>query len=455
MITVMTESIFPEHSEYKFYKNQVQRCTDVIAGSDVIKEKGTEYLPRLSGQTDDEYKAYKNRALFFNITSRILSTNVGVIVRRTPTLKYNSVMKPYFENDTLNIVSFNELFRSAVRNLTSKGRVAVLIDTDNERNLPLLKLIPTENIINWEIDDNGRVIQVLLRLCSREVDPETFVEEISDVYYRLHLVDGIYTISEYTGNNRTASKISQPAILGKKLNYIPMPCCNLFGADISPSKSPIIEIVDINLSHYLSSADLENGRHFVGLPTPYVTGATSETKLHVGGTTAWVIPSEKAHVGYLEFLGQGLDSLSRALTEKQAQMAQFSAQLMDTSSKGSEAEGTVRLRYSSDSANLSDIALSTETLLNTAYAIVAEWIGTEKPSIELNKDFISTKMSYNELLALHKSFIEGSISEEVFIYNLQRGEISPTTIENVIGKPPVTEKVVTNTEKEKNDDTNV
>jgi hypothetical protein len=41
----------------------------VIAGEDAVKAAGERYLSRLDSQNDEEYAAYKNRALFFNATS--------------------------------------------------------------------------------------------------------------------------------------------------------------------------------------------------------------------------------------------------------------------------------------------------------------------------------------------------------------------------------------------------
>jgi len=190
----------------------------------------------------------------------------------------------------------------------------------------------------------------------------------------------------------------------------------------------MLDIVDINLSHYRSSADLETGRHFLGFPQPVVTGATTETELYVGGTRAWVLPNDKAKAYYMEFLGQGLKALSDALKEKNDEMAVFSAMLQNRSVRGSEAEGTVRLRYSSDAASLVTVAQSSESILNKTYRIIASWYDPEltpEPEIVLNKDFLSDRLTYNELTALTKAWVEGGLSDDEYRYNLQRGEIIP------------------------------
>jgi hypothetical protein len=211
------------------------------------------------------------------------------------------------------------------------------------------------------------------------------------------------------------------------MTYIPFVFVNPIGVGISDVKPPVLDIVDINISHYRTSADLEHGRHFTGLPTPYVLGAPAETVLKIGSSTAWVIADYQAKVGYLEFTGQGLASLERALVEKQAQLASLSARLIDNSSKGSEAAETVRLRYMSETASLRSVVQSVEAAINRAYAFCADMEGLDKNSVSitLQKEFLDTGLSPQMLNALVKSYLEGGITKEILIHNLSRGDLLP------------------------------
>jgi hypothetical protein len=106
-------------------------------------------------------------------------------------------------------------------------------------------------------------------------------------------------------------------------------------------------------------------------------------------------------------------------------MANFSAQLQDKSTRRSEAEGTVRLRYSSDAASLVEVASSVEAMLNKVYSIIATWSDYDTPNIELNKDLLSGKLSAQDITALTKSWLDGALTDEQLMYNLRRGEIIP------------------------------
>ena len=52
---------------------------DVMAGEAAIKAGGEKYFPRLDAQSDEEYTAYKNRAAFFNATSRSSEGFIGIL----------------------------------------------------------------------------------------------------------------------------------------------------------------------------------------------------------------------------------------------------------------------------------------------------------------------------------------------------------------------------------------
>jgi hypothetical protein len=170
---------------------------------------------------------------------------------------------------------------------------------------------------------------------------------------------------------------------------------------------------------------LEHGRHFTGLPTPVAIGVDADSSLHIGSTQAWVLPPVGADAKFLEFTGQGLASLEKALVEKQSQLASMSARLIDNSSKGSENADIVRLRYSSEAATLSGIVDVCSALLNWVYAITAIMLreNPDEVEIKLSTDFVSGRLSTKEIAELTESYISGGISAETLVFNLRRGQV--------------------------------
>jgi hypothetical protein len=412
------------HPEYVTRAPQWIRCRDVIEGSDVIKNKGVSYLPKLLGQTNAEYLAYKKRALFFSVSGRSLSGLVGMLIRRQPTVTKTPQMDKYFEDSSHGHMSFSELISYTANEVLMVGRVFILIDWPSAGGDPYITTYNSECVINWSVDDAGTLQWLVIK--EQVVDPtetDPFDQTMVDVYRHIRVEDGAYTIDTYDDTLTLISSVS-PTVSGAVLDRIPGVMVTPSGVSMTLEKPPILDIVDVNLSQYMTSADLEHGRHFTALPTPVVSGVNMDTELKIGSQTAWAIP-EKAKAYYLEFQGSGLNSLEKAMGEKTSQMAQFSTRLMDTSSRGSEAADTVRLRHSGEAATLSGVAYAIESAMNIIYGTIAELEDLGDVNIDLNKDFLDTRLSHADLRELTASLVSGAIDEETYFYNLERGEIVP------------------------------
>lgn len=405
------------NAKYDKYLPQWSRIRDVLEGTDAVKGKAETYLPRLVGQVDSEYNAYKLRATFFNMTARVFTANIGMVTRRTPTVVFPKQMAHYLK-DTESFLSFHELFNGIAKELLAIGSTGVLIDINDDMPTPVQ--FKAESILDWTFKDRKLVSLHL-------AETKTIDGEETDVYYHLYIdAEGIYKVDTYyDSKNPREGKSTVPKYKGLVLDFIPFIGVNTSGIDIKPTKSPILDIVDMNLSHYLTSADYEHGLHFVALPTPVFSGVSFDSAVKLGSSEGIVLPSKDAKAYYLEFQGQGLDALRKALQDKQSQISLFSARLQDTNTKGSEAENTVRLRYAADSASLTDIAISTELALKKTYEYIATWLELDIDSIEinLNKDFLSTKLTPAELKELAKAYVDGAMDARTYIYNLERGEM--------------------------------
>jgi hypothetical protein len=187
----------------------------------------------------------------------------------------------------------------------------------------------------------------------------------------------------------------------------------------------MMDIIEINLSHYMSSADLEHGRHFTALPTPVITGINSESDIKIGSTQAIALTDPQAKAFFLEFTGQGLSSLENALREKEQQMSSMSARLIDQNRKGSEAAETVRLRYSGESNVLNGVVGTIENAMNACLAELTEWNGDRSVELKvtLNRDFMDSSLSAQSMRVLMEMYLEGAIDIDAFVFNMKRAEM--------------------------------
>lgn len=421
-----------QHPDYEARKPSWIKCRDAYDGSESIKAAGVAYLPRLSEQSTEDYAAYKHRALFYSITSKTLAALVGMASAKPPICKYPEELKPYFADDSG--VQFHEILSQALTEDLLMGRFGVFIDRPETGGPPTLAGYAAESIINWRTDAQGDPTMVVLEESILVQDPQDAFKLVKSCQYRhLLLVANpdlaktlMYVQDLYDADDKFVRRIV-PTNTGKVMDYIPFYVVNPYGLGFAMQKPPVIDIVDINISHYCTSADLEHGRHYTGLPVPVVSGVDASTTLRIGSMTAWVLPDPNARATYLEFTGQGLISLEKALSEKQSQLASLSARLIGQSSNGSEAAETVRLRYMSETASLAAVVRAIEALMNRIYKCLAkmEDLNPDEVSIKMDKEFLDSRMSANDLRETVKAFIEGGISAETLVYNLRRGDVLP------------------------------
>ncbi len=333
------------HAQYDAHRDQWQRCREAAAGSDAVKQAGTRYLPRLSGQDGPEYEAYKIRADWYGATDRTIVGLAGAIFRRAMRVEFpeGPLAAKLLANLSLSGLSADQMAYTLVQELLTVGRHIFWVDYPGEysdTSRPYVVAAQTEAVINWEPLTPGGRTQVTWVVLAEEAvrwkDGDRFQRESKPQWRLLELVQGgdegvqpgvppgpgpRYEVSLWERN--AAEAVSQggnefieierqiPLRRGKPLDFIPLV---FFGpTDTTPavSKPVLLDLVDMNFSHYRSSADLEHGRHFCGLPTPWVAGFPRETTLRIGANIAWVSDRPEARAGMLEFTGQGLGALER------------------------------------------------------------------------------------------------------------------------------------------------
>lgn len=443
-----------QHPSYAKGLARWKRCRDVLEGEDAVHAAGIEYLPKLSGQDDSEYKAYVDRTPFYGATSRTVDGYVGMIFRKEPDLNVSGIDN-LLQDITLADTTINEFAEAITREVIGVGRFGVLVEypivTDQRPTVaqaqaanhrPYATSYPAESILNWRMERVNNSMQLTMLALKEAVtewksdfESDT-IEQIRGLFLELgesgyRYVQRIYRKSSENGKSGAWMQVGDdiiPVMKGKPLPYIPF---QFFGpAHNGPEiqKPPIYDLVALNLSHYRSTADLEHGAHFTGLPTAVVTGyqVGENEKLSIGSANAWVFPASDANAKYLEFTGQGLGALENIINRKQDQMAAIGARMLSPEKAAAEAAETVKLRHAGEGAVLSTISGMISQGLTRVLNIMSEWAGAgTNQSVTLNTDFIEIGMTGPELTALVGAWQSGAISRETMFWNLQQGEMIP------------------------------
>jgi hypothetical protein len=414
------------HPLFLYNLQDYMKIRDCFKGERAIKDGKETYLPKLTGQTYEDYENYLRRSLFFPITGKTVTTMVGLATTKAPKCQYPSVMESYF-TDTSGKNQFTELYVTVFTEVTLMGRYGILIDAPMDGvGDPIFAPYIAENIVRWEtFPATGLPKDVMFREYTYENDPsEKFATKLVLRYRRCFIdTDGIYKVQLHDDELAESGPLITPTFSGTAIDLVPYIPFGASGIHMEPDRPPMLDIATINLSHYLSSADLEWGRHITGLPTPVVSGVDVGTKLAIGGTSAWILPTEGAKAYYMEFLGQGLQSLEKAMVEKVGLMASVSARLVDNSTRGSEAAETVRLRYMSESASLIHIINAVEQGMTLLYNMLSKLMKANGPvEVLFSREIIGLGITFKDLNILFENYFKGGISKETLVFNLRRLE---------------------------------
>ena len=433
-----------KHSEYLEYKCQWDRCEDVVEGQDEIHKEGIEYLPRLSGQTDAEYYAYKKRAMLYNASARTVNGLTGLLFLKPETIEAPAAMDSIIADVTMGGLSLHQFAEVISEEVITIGRCGVLVDYPPIVNAvtlaqaqaqgarPYTTMYDAESIINWKTGRINNVEQLTLVVLEEEneIPVDEFESKCEPQWRVLDLAEGAYRQRVFRKDKRGEFILVEeiyPQINGRVINKIPF---EFFGVrDNTPcvDKPPLLDLVDVNLSHYRTTADYEHGLHFTGLPTPVVTGYYSDDKsasLRIGSGTAWLLPDPQSKAFYLEFTGQGLGELREALRSKEAMMATLGARILAPEKRAAEAAQTANIHRSSENSVLASIAQSISVGLTHVMEWLRDWSNiTGEVKVELNRDFIPNSMTAQDIDVLVKSWQAGAISANVLFENLVAGDI--------------------------------
>lgn len=426
-----------------------QKCRIAVLGDDWIKKSALlkQIIPPLSNQPNDEYMAMVNRATFFNATGRTLEGLLGMVFRKNVVAKVPTSIQPILDDVTLakdSPINIDDFCLEMLSERLTVGRVGYLIERPNATTqgmtvaqVQALNLRPyvaeyrAESILDWRFDRVNNAAQlVLVRLHEEveqyEADGVTRKDNVKQER-RLLLADGQYVQQIYREEKKIGDDII-PLMNGKPLNFIPFVC------DFSITKPPILDLANVNLSHFRTEVDREHGAHYTAIPTPMFAGFTfgEGESFRLGATGGYNTSNPDATWGFLEFQGAGLSTLKEIKEEKEKQLVILGAKFLDSEKSGVEAEGTVKIRRSGETSVLALHAMKCSRMAQRIIEIMRDWMGVSGAvEIEVNTDYTEAGLTAQDLTALVSSWQQGAISQQTLFYNLKHGEMYPedTTFE--------------------------
>ncbi len=430
-----------EHPNYESHLELWDKCRTCFKGEEAVKQENHIYLPFLSNQDSPEYYSYKNRAIFLNVLRRTIQGLVGAAIRKTPIIEVPTGLSAHIKDCDMMGTSIEELMGDLLTEMLITGRVNLVVDR-MEDSRTYLTTYNAESFINWRMHMNAPTMAVFAE--ELDVTTDGYDHEMK-IQYRVFDFDDNENVRVRVALEKAPDEQSDeedvfeiiyetvPTVMGEGLKKLPLFTINSTGLGFDELQPPpLLDLANLSLSHYRTSADLENGRHFTALPQPWITGVDPDeyrSGISIGGESAWIIPNEGANLGYLEFSGQGLGSLENALSEKEQMMAIAGARLLE-SKKGVESAEVSRIRQNIETSVLSSIVVNLQNGVEKALKYMAEWEGMNPDDVrvELNMDFVDVRIPHQEIIALVQSYQMGGISMDTLLHNLKQGEVIPSNV---------------------------
>lgn len=486
---VLERKEFAKHPNYTAFGSIWQKCRDAVMGEDAVKARSDEYLPSLPALEGREKKIYVNRAMFYGAPGQTVSGLAGSVLRKPPQVTY-----PDAESDTLEHLGaqdepFPALLRDTLVEVLSVGRIGHLVDAaasspevPNPR--PYVSQYRAESIWNWQMGRVGeRLVTtawVLHEHADASGDSLSDCEGTSDQWRVLRLgteppVNDLASLQavadrdpaaeeqlrsgvrrelvnvsdadqrfywqeiwgrKSTGRGQTSKQLVLQRVViptkhgGVLWREIPFRITNQSSEQPQVQSPPLLSLINVALSHFKDSGDLQWGLFWTAIPTPWVSGVDAGEDTTIGAAKMLAFSAPDAKLQYAEFSGHGLGQIASTMVRKEQLMANLGSRLMDDQKGGVEAAEAIRLRLHGDSATLGGIALTASVSWTALLAWVWQWqhpVQVPDPAIrvELNLDFGAQRLSAQDMAQLMAALGSGLIDFSTWFHNLQKGEILP------------------------------
>ncbi len=389
-----------------------------------VKSGGELYVPRLSEQTDAEYAAYLSRASLSMLFKKTINTYTGLVTKTPAYIDPLEPVEEYLKTCSGDGGAFGSFLLKMLKRYFTFGRCGTLIDLPAGRTgaEPSLFAYDALSMINWDstIIDGKEALTMMVLMEWEKVDVTSDVFDTNQqLRYRvLTLEDGVYHHRVFDKNLKLVVDIV-PERDNKPLDRIPF----VVHGGIAPNPVFIGEVLDLNLHHFQLSADQFHGLHFCGLPTPWVSGVgKDDAPKFVGPTRFAVLEDPEAKIGLMEFQGQGMQPIADKLHTIEGTVAALSASVMERSGRVTATQSNID--FANDTASLVGTVHLLSEEISRALSFATTWISKPAVEVKLTTDFVSGKLSAQELLALTQAYLSGSISYATYWSNLIQGEIA-------------------------------
>jgi hypothetical protein len=405
----------------------------VTRGTNYIRDLSETYLPQEPREDEDAYRTRVDRSVLSPYTSRLIETAAGAILRKPIQVEGD----PYWQelaNDIDGLGSnINEYARRALVSSLTYGHSAILVDypaAAGARNLaeeraqgrrPYFVHVDAPQIWGWRKETGtNRLLQV--RIHDYDVRPlnefgEEQIEQMRVIYPGKY---DLYTLGQEV--------VEFTATGGYSLDEIPLVPIYSNRRGLLISLPPLLDIANLNITHYQRQADLIHALHIAAMPTLVLEGWDDTTGNSTMGVNYAIAmqPGNKAY--YVQADATSFDAQMAELESLASQMSTLGVTKLFGQKFVAESAEAKRIDQAQSNSVLSIISQELESALNQAFAFAAQYVGMEPPEITIDRDFDYYRLIGQDVSVLAQLNQMGKISDAMLLEILRRGEILPDNV---------------------------
>jgi hypothetical protein len=406
----------------------------VTRGTNYIRDLSETYLPQEPREDEDAYRTRVDRSVLSPYTSRLIETAAGAILRKPIQIEGD----PYWQQLAEDIdglgSNINEYALRALVSSLTYGHSAILVDypaAAGARNLaeeramgrrPYFVHVDAPQIWGWRKETGtNRLLQV--RIHDYDVRPlnefgEEQIEQMRVIYPGKY---DLYTLGQ--------DVVEFTATGGYSLDEIPLVPIYSNRRGLLISQPPLLDIANLNITHYQRQADLIHALHIAAMPTLVLEGWDDTTGSATMGVNYAIAmqPGNKAY--YVQADATSFDAQMNELESLASQMSTLGVTKLFGQKFVAESAEAKRIDQAQSNSVLSILSQELESCLNQAFAFAARYVGLEPPTIIVDRDFDYYRLIGQDVSVLAQLNEMGKISNTTLLEVLRRGEILPDTLD--------------------------
>lgn len=427
-----------------------ERIADVLAGTDRIRAKKEDYLPRHESETNHAYDERVDTTVVLGVLRRARDVATGLVVRHPPQPDPDLPEYVALDDATAALGGLTTATARLAREIVTNAWCAIWVEPDaSAAGIPRWQILPASRILATRTDADGRIVGIRLKRTEIVELPDMTEATIQEVWRHdvtpLENGRGRATTTVYR-QVRGKWEIHESRTVDLPVPYLPI-AIGAMDRQEAPTRPPLSDLADEVIRYTQIRSDRDAHLRIASCPIPVQT--LGPTEIVDGDEGQFQIGSGKgvrlAHGGDLkvvELAGKAIEASRQELLDSERRMAALSLALIERHVKGAESAESRKIDEAQAGAALRTIGRATERALTEAcrlHAVFAAGPGAANDlpdmPIKVSVTQMSSPLSSDEIRILIDIVAAGFIAPEVLVAALERAEMVPPGTEAIPAEP--------------------